>query len=258
MMELIDTHAHIDAEEFDSDRGDVLARAREAGVVAVVTFGDSMASSERCAALARENEMVYAGAGVHPENIFRLTEEDEARIRALAAQEKVVAIGEVGLDYYWEKDEEMRALQRDMLIRFLAIAREFDMPVCIHDREAHGDMMRILKNEGRLSRGVIHCFSGSAEMARELLRMGWYLGFDGPVTYKNAVKALDVLKNAPADRILVETDAPYLSPVPHRGKRNEPAYVRLTAQKAAEVRGETLESFAERTSANARELYGIR
>lgn len=257
MLRLIDTHAHIDGEAYADDRGAMLARAHEAGVAAVVTFGDTMEASERCAALAAAREDVFAGVGVHPENIFEFTEAHDNRLAALAAGERVVAIGEIGLDYYWEKDEERRALQRRMFARQLALARSLDLPVCIHDREAHGDLMAILRTEGRGNRGVIHCFSGSWEMARELLRLGWYLGVDGPLTYKNAAKLPDIVRRMPADRLLVETDSPYLSPLPYRGKRNEPAFVRLTAEYAARLRGETPEDFAARTTENACAVYGL-
>lgn len=256
-MELIDTHAHIDGEEYAEDRKEMLARAKAAGVVQVIDFGDSMESSERAAALAEAEEMVFAGVGVHPEEAFPMTDADDERLADWTKSKKVVAIGEIGLDYYWEKDREKREVQRKAFIRQLSLARALDLPVCIHDREAHGDMMSLLKTEGRKNRGVIHCFSGSLEMAVELLKLGWYLGIDGPITYKNAAKAPEIIRRLPADRILVETDSPYLSPQPYRGKRNEPAYVRATAEFAAMLRGEDAEAFALQTTKNARELYGI-
>ena len=256
-MELIDTHAHIDGEAYENDRREMLARAKAADVVQVINFGDSMESSARSVALAEAEPMVFTGVGVHPEEVFKMTDADDERLAEWAKSSKVIAIGEIGLDYYWEKDQEKRVLQREMFIRQLSLARELDLPVCIHDREAHGDMMSILKNEGRKNRGVIHCFSGSWEMAAELLKLGWYLGIDGPITYKNAVKAPEILRKLPAERILIETDSPYLSPQPYRGKRNEPAYVRATAEFAASVRGESLAEFALQTTKNARELYAL-
>ncbi len=255
---LTDTHAHIDGEDYDGDREKMLARAKKAGVVAVVTFGDTMESSARAVKLAASHESVFAGVGVHPENAFPFTREDDDRLVAWTKEKDVVAIGEIGLDYYWEKDEEKRKLQRKMFVRQLALARDLDLPVCIHDREAHGDLMAILKTEGRKNRGVIHCFSGSREMAKELLKLGWYIGVDGPLTYKNAAKLPEIVANLPADRLLVETDCPYLSPLPYRGKRNEPAYVRVTAECAAKIRGETLERFAAQTTKNACEIYGLK
>lgn len=255
---LVDTHAHIDGGGYDDDREEMLERAKKAGVVAVVTFGDTMEASERAVKLAAFHETVFAGVGVHPENIFPFTQEDDDRLAAWTKEKNVVAIGEIGLDYYWEKDEDKRKLQRKMFARQLALARDLDLPVCIHDREAHGDMMTILKTEGRKNRGVIHCFSGSWEMAKELLKLGWYLGVDGPLTYKNAAKLPEIIEKMPADRLLVETDCPYLSPLPYRGQRNEPAYVRITAEKAAEIRGEGLSDFSAQTTKNACEIYGLK
>ena len=256
-ISLVDTHAHIDGEDFDGDREEMLSRAKKAGVVAVVTFGDTMESSARVVKLTSSHENVFAGVGVHPENAFPFTQADEDRLAAWTKEKNIVAIGEIGLDYYWEKDEEKRKLQRKMFVRQLALARDLDLPVCIHDREAHGDLMTILKTEGRKNRGVIHCFSGSWEMAKELLKLGWYIGVDGPLTYKNAAKLPEIVQNMPADRLLVETDCPYLSPLPYRGKRNEPAYVRITAECAANIRGESLADFAEQTTKNACEIYKL-
>ena len=256
-ISLVDTHAHIDGEDFDGDREEMLIRAEKAGVVAVVTFGDTMESSARVVKLTSSHENVFAGVGVHPENAFPFTQADEDRLAAWTKEKNIVAIGEIGLDYYWEKDEEKRKLQRKMFVRQLALARDLDLPVCIHDREAHGDLMTILKTEGRKNRGVIHCFSGSWEMAKELLKLGWYIGVDGPLTYKNAAKLPEIVQNMPADRLLVETDCPYLSPLPYRGKRNEPAYVRITAECAANIRGESLADFAEQTTKNACEIYKL-
>ena len=256
-MELIDSHAHLDCEKFDADRAAVIERAMENGVVKIVTMGDNLASSERSVALAEAFDPVYAAVGIHPEEAQPMTSADDDRLVAWAAQEKVVAIGEIGLDYYWEKDEEKRALQRAVFVRQLDLARQLKMPVCIHDREAHGDMMKLLKTEGKGLRGVLHCYSGSWEMAAELLKGEWYFGIDGPLTYKNAAKLPEIVQRLPAERILVETDSPYLSPMPFRGKRNEPAHVLYVAKKAAELRGESLEAFARATRENTRDLYGI-
>lgn len=256
-MELIDTHAHLDDEKFAHDRAAVIERARESGVVKIITMGDSLDSSARSVALAEKFELVYAAVGIHPEEAQPMTAATDEQIAAWAAQEKVVAIGEIGLDYYWEKDEERRALQRAIFVRQLDLARQLKLPVCIHDREAHSDMMKILKTEGRGLRGVLHCYSGSWEMATELLKGDWYFGVDGPLTYKNAAKLPEIVQRLPAERILIETDSPYLSPMPFRGKRNEPAHVLYIAKKAAELRGESLEAFARATRENTRELYGI-
>ena len=256
-MELIDSHAHLDGEKFADDRAAVVERALAAGVVKIITMGDSLESSARSVALAERFEPIYAAVGVHPEEAQPMTAATDEQIAAWAAQEKVVAIGEIGLDYYWEKDEEKRALQRAIFVRQLDLARQLKLPVCIHDREAHGDMMKILKTEGRGLRGVLHCYSGSWEMAAELLKGDWYFGIDGPLTYKNAAKLPEIVQRLPAERILVETDSPYLSPMPFRGRRNEPAHVLYVAKKAAELRGESLEDFARATRENTRALYGI-
>ncbi len=256
-MELIDSHAHLDGEKFANDRAGVIERALESGVVKIITMGDSLESSARSVALAEEFESVYAAVGIHPEEAQLMTAAMDEQLAAWAAQEKVVAIGEIGLDYYWEKDEEKRALQRAIFVRQLDLARQLKLPVCIHDREAHGDMMKILKTEGRGLRGVLHCYSGSWEMAAELLKGDWYFGIDGPLTYKNAAKLPEIVQRLPAERILVETDSPYLSPMPFRGRRNEPAHVLYVAKKAAELRGESLEDFARATRENTRALYGI-
>ena len=256
-MELIDSHAHLDDEKFADDCAAVVERALAAGVVKIITMGDSLESSARSVALTEEFDPVYAAVGIHPEEAQPMTTATDDRLAAWAAQEKVVAIGEIGLDYYWEKDEEKRALQRAIFVRQLDLARQLRLPVCIHDREAHGDMMKILKTEGRGLRGVLHCYSGSWEMAAELLKGDWYFGIDGPLTYKNAAKLPEIVQRLPAERILVETDSPYLSPMPFRGKRNEPAHVRYIAEKAAELRGESLEAFARATRENTRDLYGI-
>ena len=256
-MELIDSHAHLDGEKFEDDRAAVVERALAAGVVKIITMGDSLESSARSVALTEEFESVYAAVGIHPEEAQPMTAATDDQLAAWAVQEKVVAIGEIGLDYYWEKDEEKRALQRAIFVRQLDLARQLKLPVCIHDREAHGDMMKILKTEGRGLRGVLHCYSGSWEMAAELLKGDWYFGIDGPLTYKNAAKLPEIVQRLPAKRILVETDSPYLSPMPFRGKRNEPAHVLYVAKKAAELRGESLEAFARATRENTRALYGI-
>lgn len=256
-LTLIDTHAHIDGPEFDGDRLTMLARAAAAGVRQVVNFGDDMAASARSVALAAQSDAVFCGVGIHPGNAALLTDADAQQLADWTKDPKVVAIGEIGLDYYWEKDNDQRALQRQCFIQQLDLARQLRLPVCIHDREAHGDILSLLKTEGRENTGVIHCFSGSWEMAQELLRLGWYLGIDGPVTYKNAAKLPDIVRRLPADRILLETDSPYLSPLPFRGKRNEPAFMRNTAEFVARLRNETLASVASFTTANARQIYNL-
>ena len=254
-MTLIDTHAHLCDEKFDDDRIDVIARAHEAGVTKIISMGDTMAASAQAVQDAEEYPALYAAVGIHPESACVLTDEMRRQLLTWAQHPKVVAVGEIGLDYYWEKDASRRALQRDLLAAQLDLAREAGLPVCIHDREAHGDTLAMLRAEGAGLTGVLHCYSGSLEMARELWKMGWYIGIDGPLTYKNAAKLPDIVREAPADKLLVETDCPYLAPVPLRGKRNEPAYVTHIVAKIAEIRGEAFEEVARYTTENAQRLY---
>lgn len=258
MMEFVDTHTHLNDGKFDEDRAEAVARAKAAGISRIINFGDTMQSSEVVVRLAEEYAGLFAGVGIHPEEAYEMTAEDDARLAAWAANPQVVAIGEIGLDYYWEKDAEKRLLQQRVFVRQLDLARQLHLPVCIHDREAHGDTLAILKKEARGMTGVLHCFSGSWEMAQEVLRMGWYLGVDGPLTYKNAAKLPEIVQKIPLDRLLLETDAPYLAPVPKRGKRNEPAYVVHVAEKVAELRNVPLGEIAAATTQNAMRLYRIK
>ena len=257
-LDFVDTHCHIDGKTYDGDRAEMLARAKAAGISAVITMGTDLERSRRAAALAANEPMVYAAAGFHPEDIDHIVTDDELQaIAALTREEKVIAVGEIGLDYYWEKDEEKRRIQRETFVRQLHLAKELDLPVCIHDREAHGDTFDIWKREGKGVRGVLHCYSGSAHLAREFVKLGLYIGIDGPLTYKNAAKLPEVVAAVDRSRLLLETDAPYLTPVPWRGKRNEPTYVPIIAAKCAEIRGERLEDFAGAARENTRNLYGI-
>ena len=255
MMTFIDTHAHLYDERYDDDRADMIARAEAAGVTQIISMGDTMAASAQVIADAEQYPTLYAAVGVHPESACVLTDAECAQLLTWAKHPKVVAIGEIGLDYYWEKDPQVRAVQRELFVTQLGVARAAGLPVCIHDREAHGDTLAILKVEGRDLTGVLHCYSGSLETARELWKMGYYIGIDGPLTFKNAAKLPDIVREAPQERLLIETDSPYLAPVPKRGKRNEPAYVVHVAAKIAELRGESVEEVAAYTTENARRLY---
>lgn len=252
---LIDTHAHINVEHFAADRDAVVERAAQAGLSHIVNMGDSMESSQSSVALTKTYPMVYTGVGIHPEEAHPMTQADEDQLAGWGGLPKVVAIGEIGLDYYWEKDGDKRQLQRELFIRQLDLARQLHLPVCVHNREAHGDTMEILRKEGKGIVGVMHCFSGSLEIAQELVKMGWFIGVDGPLTFKNAAKLPEIVQKLPLERIVVETDCPYMAPVPMRGKRNEPAFVYHVAAKLAQLRGESLEKVARQTTANARELY---
>ena len=257
MIELVDTHTHLNDAKFAGEEQAAIERANLAGVTKIINMGDTMASSTKAVNLARQYDGVFAGVGIHPEEAYEMTQQDDDVLAAFATEPKVVAIGEIGLDYYWEKDEAKRLLQQRIFIRQLDLARNLHLPVCVHDREAHGDTMAILKKEGQGISGVMHCFSGSMEMAQELLKMGWYIGVDGPLTFKNAAKLPAIVKSFPLERILLETDAPYMAPVPMRGKRNELAFIRYIGEKVAEIKGITLSEVAKQTSENAMELYGV-
>ena len=249
-----DTHAHYDDGAFDADREALLAAVNEAGVELVLDPGCDVDSSAAAVALAERFGFIYAAVGLHPEELGRMDGGSLEKIRALAAHPKCVAIGEIGLDYYW--DDSRKDEQKRLLTCQLELALELDKPVIIHDRDAHADCFDIVSRYSAL-RGVFHCYSGSAEMARELLKRGWYLGFDGPVTYKNARRAIEVLEVCPVERILIETDSPYLSPVPMRGKRNDSRNLRYIAAKIAEVKGMTPEAVAAATLENGKALFGI-
>ena len=253
----IDTHCHLEDENFFTDRADVLQRAKAAGVEQIINFGSTFQSSVAVSGLAKNFPQLFAGVGIHPEEIDDFNADTCNRLAELAASEKVVAVGEIGLDYHWEKDADRRLVQQKVFIAQLDLARQLNLPVCVHDRDAHADTLRILQTEARDLRGVLHCYSGSPETAREVWKLGWLIGVDGPLTFKNSAKLPEVVKAAPRDMLLIETDAPYLAPVPHRGKRNEPAFIVEVAKKLATLRNESVEEVAAYTAANARRLYGI-
>lgn len=249
-----DTHAHYDSSKFDADRDEVLRALPACGVTLVVDPGDNAERSARAVALAQTYPHVYAAVGWHPEEAESWDAHSLPAIRELAQQPKVCAIGEIGLDYYW--DTTYRDRQKEMFRAQIELALELNLPVIVHDREAHGDSLEIVREYPEL-RGVFHCFSGSVEMAQELLRRGWYLGFDGPVTYKNAVRALEVIRVCPMDRILLETDSPYLAPVPNRGKRNDSRNLPYIAETIARIKDLSVEEVAARTMENGKRLFGI-
>lgn len=255
MINLVDTHAHLNDVHFDEDRAEVIKRAHENGVTRIINMGDTMASSLKAIEIAKQFEGTYAGAGVHPEEALSIKPDDYDKLAELMTLPEVKVLGEIGLDYY--NAHAPREFQQEIFIRQLDVARQMHMPVSIHDREAHGDMLSILKKEGRGITGSIHCFSGSYEMAKELLKLGWFLGVDGPLTFKNAAKLPEIVAKIPLDRLLVETDCPYLAPVPKRGKRNEPAFVYYTAEKVAQIRNISLEEVANQTTQNALNLFKL-
>ena len=252
---LFDTHAHYDDDQFDGDRETLLASLPEQGVGLVVNPGCTVASSRTAVELARRFPHVYAAVGIHPENCGDFRPEDLDAIRALAREDKVVAIGEIGLDYYWEENPP-RDFQQTVFRKQLALASELDLPVIVHDREAHGDSLSIIREFPAVT-GVFHCFSGSVEMARELVDMGWYLSFNGAATFKNARKAPEVIQAVPMDRLMIETDAPYLTPVPYRGRRNDSTYVHLVAERIAQLRDMTPQEVEQATWENGKRFFGI-
>lgn len=251
---LFDTHAHLNDERFCEDRHSLIMSLKENGVGAYCEIGFDMPSSRKAAALAQKYDFVYSAVGVHPHDSKDMTEGDIPEIRELLSKEKVVALGEIGLDYYYDNSD--RPTQRMWFARQLEIAKEVNMPVVIHSRDAMADTIEILKGHSN-GDGIIHCYSGSRESAKILLNMGYYISFAGPVTFKNAREALEVIDYVPMDRLLIETDSPYLAPVPYRGKRNCPVYVAEVAKKVAEIKGITFEEVARITFENAKKIYRI-
>lgn len=250
-----DTHAHYDDAAFDADRDAVLRALHGVGVGCVLNPGCDVPSSRRAADLAEQYPFVWAAAGLQPEECAGAGEAEFEAVEELCKQKKVVAVGEIGLDYHWPENPP-RAFQQEVFRRQMAIARKFSLPVIVHDRDAHGDAMEMVRAFPDV-RGVFHCYSGSPEMARELLERGWYLGFDGPVTYKNARRAPEVAAVTPPERILLETDSPYLPPVPCRGTRNDSRNLRYIAEKLAEWKGMTAAELESVTEQNAKRLFGL-
>lgn len=253
---LIDSHAHLDDEQYNHDQNQVILRAKEANIRAIINPGTDMVTSKKAMQLARDNEMIYCAIGFHPHEAEQATTDDFNLLAEWSKEEKVVAIGELGLDYYY--DYSPRQQQQQILIQQLDLARQLRLPIIVHDRDAHEDILNIIKSEGKGLQGVFHCFSGSWEMAKQLLNLGFYLSFGGPVTFKNAAKAKGVVEKLPLDRLLIETDCPYLSPHPLRGKRNEPLNVRIVAQEIAGIRNLDIEEVAGITTENTKNLFSIR
>ena len=250
---IFDSHAHYDDEAFDGDRDALLSRLPERGVCAVVNCASGLASARKSLALAGRYPYLYAAVGVHPQELDK-ERPDPALLAELAADKKSVAIGEIGLDYHY--DTVPREMQRAAFEQQLALAAELGLPVVVHDREAHEDTMQLLQKYR--PRGVVHCFSGSVEMAEAVIKLGMYIGLGGAVTFKNARRPLEVAAAIPLERLLLETDAPYMTPVPYRGKRCDSAHIALTARRIAEVRGITHETVLAASRDNAQALFGIR
>ena len=251
---LFDTHAHLDDSAFDADRAALLASLPEAGLSLVMNPGCSLASSRAAVALAEAYPYIYAAVGSHPDAADEINDETLSAYRVLAAHPKVLAIGEIGLDYHYE--DIPRAIQQRAFRAQLALAAELNLPVIIHDREAHADCLAIIAEFPTVT-GVFHCFSGSAQMAQELVAKGWYIGFTGVLTFKNARRAVEAAAAIPLDRIVLETDCPYMAPEPHRGRRNDPRNLPYMAKKLAEIKNISPEEAAAQTLANGKRLYRL-
>ena len=256
MEYIFDTHAHYDDEDFDADRYELLESMKEHGVGTIVNIGASMRSCKTTLALAEKYPFVYGALGVHPSDCGQMTEEDIRWIKVNAANEKIVAIGEIGLDYYWDNVE--RDVQKKWFVRQLEIAKETGHPVIIHSRDAAQDTLEIMKAEHKdTTGGVIHCFSYGVEMAREYLNMDYFIGVGGVLTFKNGKKLKEVVEYAPMDKLVLETDCPYLAPVPYRGKRNSSLYLTHVVEEMAAIKGMSVEEVIRVTAENAKKLYRL-
>lgn len=253
---IFDTHAHYDDEAFDSDREQLLAGLPEAGIGRVVNIAASPRSIDECLDLAHRFPHVYCALGIHPEHSAEMTEELLEEIRGKLADEKAVAVGEIGLDYYWPEPD--REIQKYWFARQIRLAGETDLPIVVHSREAAADTMRIMKeNHAEKTGGVVHCFSYSVEMAREFVKMGFYIGIGGVLTFKNARKLVEVAREIPLERLILETDCPYLAPVPFRGKRNSSLYLPYVVKKLAEIKEILEEEVIRVTEQNAATMYRL-
>ncbi|MCY7676223.1 TatD family hydrolase [Bacillus safensis] len=253
---LFDTHAHLNAEQYNEDLEQVIERAKSEKVEKIVVVGFDRPTITRAMELIEEYDFIYAAIGWHPVDAIDMTDEDLAWIKDLSQHEKVVAIGEMGLDYYWDKSP--KDVQKEVFRRQIALAKEVNLPIVIHNRDATEDVVTILKEEGAAEvGGIMHCFTGSLETAKACMEMNFYISFGGPVTFKNAKKPKEVVKEIPSDRLLIETDCPYLTPVPFRGKRNEPSYVKYIAEQIAELREISFEELAKLTTKNAKKVFRI-
>ncbi|HIZ14145.1 MAG TPA: TatD family hydrolase [Candidatus Mediterraneibacter stercorigallinarum] len=250
---IIDTHAHYDDEQFDPDRNELLKSMEAGGIGLIVDAGSTVASWGKIVKLTEEYPFMYGAIGVHPDEVGSLDDEQFARMPDLLDLDKIIAVGEIGLDYYWDKEK--HDIQKKWFIRQLELAREKNMPVIIHSREAAADTFEIMKEHAAGMKAVIHCYSYSAEMAREYVKMGYYIGVGGVVTFKNAKKLKQVVEEIPLETIVLETDCPYLAPVPYRGKRNCSLYLPYVAEQIAEIKGTTVENVIQQTEKNSRELY---
>lgn len=250
---IFDTHSHYDDAQFDADRNDLLKSLPKKGVIGVVSCGCDPESTRFNAGLAEQYDYIYFAAGLHPENLEGLKMDDLDEIEHYAKEEKCVAIGEIGLDYHWMASS--KVVQKEFFAAQCELANKLDMPVIVHDREAHADTLAILKQYR--PKGVLHCFSGSAETAKEIVKMGMYIGLNGVATFKNARKSIEAAKAIPIERLVLETDCPYLAPVPHRGKRNDSSFIPFIAERLGEELGIPAQELLNITAQNAKRLYEL-
>lgn len=253
---IFESHAHYEDKRFDEDRESLLRELPQNGIDYVVNVGSSLETTKATLELTKKYDYIYGAAGVHPEESAQLNEENFAWLKTVLQEEKMVAVGEIGLDYYWDEPE--REIQKKWFERQIALAREVGLPMIIHSRDAAKDTLDIIKScKGQEAGGVIHCFSYGTEMAKEYLDMGFYIGIGGVVTFKNAKKLKEVAEYVPLDRILLETDCPYMAPEPHRGKRNSSLYLPFVAEKIAQIKGITAEEVIRVTNENGKRMYHI-
>ncbi len=253
---MIDTHAHLEMARFDGDREDVIKRARDAGLSLLIDVGSDLKGSKAAVELSRKYDFIYASVGIHPHDVGAITTDTYKEIKTLLADSKVIAVGEIGLDYY--KNHSPRDVQQREFINQIGVAKEFKKPIIVHSRDAKEDTLRILKDEGASEiGGIMHCFSADEDMAKQCMDMGFYISFAGPVTYPNADKLRRVVKSIPANRLLTETDCPYLAPQQVRGERNEPAYIKYVIEKIADVKGLSIEDIKRVIGLNVYNLFKI-
>lgn len=252
---IFESHAHYDSQKYDEDRDAVLSAMPEHNVGTIVNSAADWESVTEVVELAERYPFIYAAVGLHPDEVGALNEERFAFLKEQCQKEKVVAVGEIGLDYYW--DNESHDVQKKWFIRQLNLARELDLPVVIHSRDAAADTLEVMKEHAQGLRGVIHCFSYSKELANEYIKMGFYIGVGGVVTFKNSKKLKEIVTEIPLERILLETDSPYLAPTPFRGKRNSSAYISYIVQEIAELKGISYEEVLAQTEKNGKELFRI-
>lgn len=253
---LIDSHTHLDDSRFDNDRAEIINKLKDNGIELVLNPGADLATSEKAVKLADEYSFIYAAVGCHPHDSKYMNDETMNIFRELSKNKKVIAIGEIGLDYYYDNSD--REIQKRWFREQIKLANELDIPYIVHDRDAHEDIFKIMKEEANSStRGILHCYSGSVEMAKEFIKLGFYISLAGPVTFKKAKTPKNVAMEIPLNKLLIETDAPYLTPEPFRGKRNEPKYVKYVAEEIANIRNISIDEIAENTNRNFKKLFSL-